>query len=113
MATLLSLADSICLFESICLESTLPSNVGGRLGRIYYILVHFPQKNIKDRLEKRFEARINQDSMISAQLTLWDQRGSQVIGGNLLVIPLDNALKKRRRVAAGAQAGDRGDEAIS
>jgi len=51
--------------------------------------------------------------MISAQLTLWDQRGSQVIGGNLLVIPLDNALKKRRRVAAGAQAGDRGDEAIS
>jgi len=40
----------------------------------------------------QIESRINQDPTISAQLTLWDQRGSQVIGGNLLVIPIDNAL---------------------
>lgn len=40
----------------------------------------------------QIESRINQDPTISAQLTLWDQRGSQVIGGNLLVIPIDNTL---------------------
>jgi uncharacterized membrane protein (UPF0182 family) len=38
------------------------------------------------------EARINQDAQIAAQLTLWDQRGSQVIRGNLLIIPIKDAL---------------------
>ncbi|MCL6557975.1 MAG: UPF0182 family protein [Firmicutes bacterium] len=38
------------------------------------------------------EARIDQDAQISAQLTLWDQRGSRVIRGNLLVIPVKDAL---------------------
>jgi uncharacterized membrane protein (UPF0182 family) len=37
-------------------------------------------------------ARINQDSEISKQLSLWDQRGSQVIQGTLLVIPIEEAL---------------------
>lgn len=36
--------------------------------------------------------RINQDTEISRQLTLWDQRGSQVIRGNLLVIPIEESL---------------------
>jgi uncharacterized membrane protein (UPF0182 family) len=40
----------------------------------------------------QIESRINQDPTISAQLTLWDQRGSQVNGGNLLVIPVGDAL---------------------
>lgn len=40
----------------------------------------------------QIESRLNQDPTISAQLTLWNQRGSQVIGGNLLVIPVDSAL---------------------
>lgn len=40
----------------------------------------------------QIEARINQDSYISQQLTLWNQRGSQVIRGNLLVIPVKDAL---------------------
>ena len=35
------------------------------------------------------EAMINQDPLISQQLSLWDQRGSRVIRGNLLVIPID------------------------
>ena len=35
---------------------------------------------------------IDQDTTISRQLTLWDQRGSRVIRGNLLVIPIDEAL---------------------
>jgi hypothetical protein len=37
-------------------------------------------------------ATINQDTLISQQLSLWDQRGSRVIRGNLLVIPVDNAF---------------------
>lgn len=40
----------------------------------------------------QIEARINQDTLISQQISLWDQRGSQVIRGNLLVIPVKDAL---------------------
>jgi uncharacterized membrane protein (UPF0182 family) len=40
----------------------------------------------------QIEARIDQDPDISAQLSLWSQRGSQVIRGNLLVIPLERSL---------------------
>lgn len=38
------------------------------------------------------EARMNQTPEISQQLSLWDQRGSNVIRGNLLVIPIDHNL---------------------
>jgi uncharacterized membrane protein (UPF0182 family) len=38
------------------------------------------------------ESRIDQDPLISQQLSLWNQRGSQVIRGNLLVIPTDEAV---------------------
>jgi len=38
------------------------------------------------------EARIDQDPVISRELTLWSQRGSSVIRGNLLVLPIDGAL---------------------
>ncbi len=40
----------------------------------------------------QIEARINQDPTISSQLTLWNQQGSQVIRGNLLVVPIADAL---------------------
>ncbi len=40
----------------------------------------------------QIEGRIDQDPEISAQITLWDQSGSEVIRGNLLVLPIDNAL---------------------
>ncbi|KAF1084662.1 hypothetical protein SPSYN_02440 [Sporotomaculum syntrophicum] len=40
----------------------------------------------------QIEARIDQDTVISQQLTLWNQRGSSVIRGNLLVIPVMDAL---------------------
>jgi hypothetical protein len=36
--------------------------------------------------------RINQETEISRQVSLWDQRGSQVIRGNLLVIPIEESL---------------------
>jgi uncharacterized protein len=39
------------------------------------------------------ESRINSDSRFSGDLTLWDQHGSRVIRGNLIVLPLvDNKL---------------------
>lgn len=38
------------------------------------------------------ESRINQDPAISQQFSLWDQAGSRVIRGNLLVIPLGNSF---------------------
>jgi len=40
----------------------------------------------------QIEARINQDADISQQLSLWDQRGSNVNRGSLLVIPIENSL---------------------
>jgi uncharacterized membrane protein (UPF0182 family) len=36
--------------------------------------------------------RINQDTEIARQVSLWDQRGSQVIRGNLLVIPIEESV---------------------
>jgi uncharacterized membrane protein (UPF0182 family) len=41
---------------------------------------------------RQIMARIDQDTEISRELTLWDQRGSEVIRGNLLVIPIEEAL---------------------
>ncbi len=55
------------------------------------VVYRFP----KDRLAfgpMQVESRINQDPVISQQLTLWNQEGSRVIRGNLLVIPMENAL---------------------
>ncbi len=37
-------------------------------------------------------ARINQDQAIAPQITLWNQQGSQVIQGTLLVIPIEESL---------------------
>lgn len=40
----------------------------------------------------QIEARIDQDTEISRQLALWDQRGSRVIRGNLMVIPIEDSF---------------------
>ncbi len=41
---------------------------------------------------RQIEARLNQDAFISQQLSLWGQRGSQVIHGPLLAIPIETSL---------------------
>jgi len=41
---------------------------------------------------QQVETKIDQDSYLSGQLTLWDQRGSNVIRGNVLAIPVANTL---------------------
>jgi len=40
----------------------------------------------------QIEAKIDQDSEISKQLTLWSQQGSRVTRGNLLVIPINDSI---------------------
>ncbi|MFZ5924363.1 MAG: UPF0182 family protein [Bacillota bacterium] len=55
------------------------------------VLYTFP----KDRLvfgPMQVESRIDQDPAISQALTLWSQRGSTVVRGNLLVIPIENSI---------------------
>jgi uncharacterized membrane protein (UPF0182 family) len=62
---------------------------GEYYGRL--LVYRFP----KDRLvygPKQIVARINQDTEISKQISLWDQRGSQVIQGTMLIIPIENSL---------------------
>jgi uncharacterized membrane protein (UPF0182 family) len=41
---------------------------------------------------RQIQNRINQNTEISRQISLWDQRGSQVIRGDLLVIPIEESL---------------------
>ena len=40
----------------------------------------------------QIQARINQNPEISRQMSLWNQMGSRVILGNLLVIPIEDSL---------------------
>ncbi|MGB3226086.1 MAG: UPF0182 family protein [Desulforhopalus sp.] len=41
---------------------------------------------------QQVETKIDQDRFLAGQLTLWDQRGSRVIRGNVLAIPLEKTL---------------------
>jgi hypothetical protein len=41
---------------------------------------------------RQIDARIDQDTFISQQISLWSQAGSQVIRGSLLAIPIDKSL---------------------
>ena len=49
----------------------------------------------KDKLvlgPMQIEAMIDQNTTISGQLSLWDQKGSRVTRGNLIVIPIENSF---------------------
>src|SRR5437016_14196298 len=52
---------------------------------------HFPKTKFVDG-PLQMQARIDQNSQLSSQLTLWNQQGSKVIRGNLLVIPLNDTI---------------------
>ncbi|HYN87390.1 MAG TPA: UPF0182 family protein, partial [Ardenticatenaceae bacterium] len=54
---------------------------------------------------QQVEGRIDQDPEISQQLTLWGQVGSNVIRGNLLVIPIDNSVLYVEPLYLQAQSG--------
>ncbi|WP_263384438.1 UPF0182 family membrane protein [Granulicella arctica] len=52
---------------------------------------NFPKTRLIDG-PQQVEARIDQNAQLSGQLTLWNQQGSHVLRGNLLVIPTGRAL---------------------
>ncbi len=54
---------------------------------------------------RQIESRIDQNPTISQQLTLWDQRGSSVIRGTLLVIPVLNSILYVQPLYLGASSG--------
>ena len=41
---------------------------------------------------QQIEARISQDTSVSAQVTLWSQSGSKVTRGNMMVIPIEKSF---------------------
>ncbi|MEO5814266.1 MAG: UPF0182 family protein [Gemmatimonadaceae bacterium] len=64
-------------------------NDGANYGKLR--VYRFPRQSLVFG-PRQIENRINQDTEISRQVSLWDQRGSQVIRGDLLVIPIEEAL---------------------
>ncbi|MBN4002919.1 UPF0182 family protein [Nostoc sp. LPT] len=55
------------------------------------VLYVFPKERLIYGTEQ-IEARINQDPVISQQISLWNRQGSRAIQGNLLVIPIEQSL---------------------
>ena len=54
---------------------------------------------------KQIDARIDQNTTISQQLTLWSQRGSQVLRGSLLAIPIEKSLLYVQPIYLAAEQG--------
>jgi uncharacterized protein len=61
---------------------------GDNYGKL--IAFRFPKGRFVDG-PAQIESRINSDSRFSGDLTLWDQHGSRVIRGNLLILPLHDS----------------------
>ena len=77
-------------------------NDGKQYGKL--VVYRFP----KDKLvfgPKQVISRINQDAEVSRQISLWDQRGSQVIQGSLLAIPIEESLLYVRPLYLKAETG--------
>ena len=75
---------------------------GDQYGKI--LVFQFPKQKVVFG-PSQIVARINQDPDISPQLTLWDQQGSEVILGTLLVIPIEEALLYIRPLYLRASGG--------
>ena len=68
--------------------------IAGRSDGDHYgtsVVYDFPKTKLVDG-PLQIEARIDQNAQLSGQLTLWNQQGSHVRRGNLLVIPTGRAL---------------------
>jgi len=55
------------------------------------LLYQFPKQELVYGIEQ-IEALINQDPVISQQISLWNREGSRALQGNLLVIPIERSL---------------------
>ncbi|MEX1019458.1 MAG: UPF0182 family protein [Litorilinea sp.] len=90
--------------ENLGFVQILPFTPANRENMLAWMAVRSDPERYGEQLVYRFgpdslyfgpqqvEARINQDTTISSQLALWNQQGSSVIRGNLLVIPIAGAL---------------------
>jgi uncharacterized protein len=68
--------------------------IAGRSDERHYgkaVVYHFPETRLVDG-PLQIEARIDQNAQLSGQLSLWNQQGSQVVRGGLIVIPVGRAL---------------------
>jgi uncharacterized protein len=87
--------------EFALLQPMVPTN---RPNMIAWIAARMDEPNYGSTVVYRFpadstifgpaqiEARIDQDAAISQQISLWNQSGSQVIRGNLIVVPMNESL---------------------
>ncbi len=76
---------------------------GDRYGQL--LVYRFPKKRlIYGPLQ--IEARIDQDPEISRQFTLWSQKGSQIIRGNMLVVPIAGSLLYVEPIFLKAEKGE-------
>ena len=55
------------------------------------LLYEFPKQQLVYGTEQ-IEARINQDPVISQQISLWNRQGFRAIQGNLLIVPIKQSL---------------------
>ena len=62
---------------------------GDHYGRL--VVFQFPKQTVIFG-PRQVAARISQDQVIAPQITLWNQQGSEVIQGTLLVIPIEESL---------------------
>jgi hypothetical protein len=62
---------------------------GENYGRM--LVFQFPKQKVVFG-PRQVVARINQDQVIAPQITLWNQQGSEVLQGTLLVIPIEESL---------------------
>jgi len=68
--------------------------IAGRSDETNYgkaVVYHFPETRLVDG-PLQIEARIDQNAQLSGQLSLWNQQGSKVVRGGLIVIPVGRAL---------------------
>jgi uncharacterized membrane protein (UPF0182 family) len=68
------------------------------------IIYKFPKQKLVYG-PRQIEARMDQDTEISKQLSLWNQRGSQVIRGSLLAIPVEKSILYIQSLYLAAEKG--------
>src|SRR5688572_1119242 len=77
-------------------------NDGEHYGKL--LVYRFPKQSLVFG-PRQIMNRINQDTEIARQITLWDQRGSEVIRGELLVIPIEKSLLYVQPIYLRAEGG--------
>jgi uncharacterized membrane protein (UPF0182 family) len=77
-------------------------NDGAHYGQL--VVYRFPRQSLVFG-PTQIVNRINQDTDVARQISLWDQRGSEVIRGELLVLPIEQSLLYVQPLYLRAQGG--------